>query len=63
MAVNANLGVLADVHVTQPAELWMAQLEQGPTIAAKMQAIDALKDMAKTAGAPMPTAGNPSPRW
>jgi aminopeptidase N len=48
VAVNANLALLADVQVHQPADRWVTQLDRGPTAAAKMQAIDALRELGKS---------------
>jgi aminopeptidase N len=42
VAVDPGLAVLADVSVAQPLARWLAQLEHGPTLAARTQAIDAM---------------------
>lgn len=38
IALDPNLAVLADLKLDQPMRRWMAQLERGPTLAAKVQA-------------------------
>ena len=51
-----DLALLADLHITQPVERWIAQLEQGPTAAARLQAIDALRAIAEEGTQPVPPA-------
>ncbi len=44
VAVDPRVAVLAEIRVEQPLERWLAQLEQGPTVAARLQAIEAITD-------------------
>lgn len=57
VAVNPNLAVLAEVNVNQSADRWIAQMKDSPTVAAKMQAVDALRTLAQNAGQPNVAAG------
>ncbi len=45
IAVDPELHVLARLDIDQPAERWLAQLRHGPTLAARAQAIDALRSL------------------
>src|SRR5262249_53356669 len=51
-AVDPYLTVLADWNVDQPANRWREQLDQGPTIAAKMQALAAIEKLGENGLAP-----------
>lgn len=45
-AVDPNMAVLAQLNIEQPADRWLAQLESGSTLAAKVQAARALGKIA-----------------
>ncbi|MCB9841611.1 MAG: M1 family metallopeptidase [Phycisphaeraceae bacterium] len=45
VALDPDLHVLADLDIHQPVERWLAQLEHGPTLAARVQAARALGDL------------------
>lgn len=42
VAVDPDLHMLAELRITQPTERWIAQLEHGPTLAARIQAARAI---------------------
>lgn len=44
IAFDPDLHVLAEIHADQPEARWLAQLELGPTLAARVQAIRHLAD-------------------
>jgi hypothetical protein len=50
VAVNPQLSTLGAFDVAQSPEQWIAQVQQGPTLLAKVQAIRALAKSADTAG-------------
>ena len=45
IAVDPELHVLARLDIDQPLPRWLAQLRHGPTLAARAQAIDALRSL------------------
>lgn len=45
VAVDPNLTVLAEFNITQDADRWIAQVQDGPTVAARIQAARALSSI------------------
>jgi aminopeptidase N len=51
VAIDPNMSVLAAMEISQPVDRWVAQLSQGPTVYAKVQACRGLKNDSATATA------------